>query len=247
MLRADDATSLPLLYHLNSEPWLNFEAYTEAPPERSWRPAAEARALPRGEADTELVGLLRRRCSCRRFVRRPMPLSLFARLLENSCGCFGLRDQGGGLLSYTRPSPSAGALYPMEIYLATQQVEDLADSVYHYVPDTHSLEPIPGAPLLPELSSLLLSQQFLAEATAIVFLAATFRRTLRKYGPRGYRYILLEAGHTAQNFCLMATEAGLGSLCLGGFFDAQLNHRLGLDGCEQAVLYGLAFGYPQQR
>jgi SagB-type dehydrogenase family enzyme len=246
VLRADDATSLPLLYHLNSEPWLNFEAYTEVPQEQPWHPACRARELARSEADTELVRLLRRRSSCRSFARQPMPLSLLARLLENGCGCFGLRDLSGGLLSYARPSPSAGALYPIEVYLVTKQVEDLPDSMYHYLPDTHSLEPVSGAPPLPELSSLLLSQQFLADATAIVFLAADFRRTLRKYGPRGYRYILLEAGHTAQSFCILATEAGLGSLCLGGFFDAQLNHRLGLDGRDQAVVYGVAFGYPRQ-
>ena len=243
MLRADDPLSLSLLYHLNSEPWLNLEAYTEAPLEHFRPPSRAAQELPRTEASTEFEGLLRRRCSCRRFAPRPMPIGVLARLLEYSAGCSGLRDLGTGLLYYGRPAPSAGALYPIEVYLATQQVEGLANSVYHYLPETHRLEPVPGAPRLEQLCSLMLSQQFLADASALFFLAAAFQRTQRKYGPRGYRYILLEAGHIAQNLCLLATEAGLGSLCLGGFYDSRLNRSLGLDGVEQGVVYGMAVGY----
>ena len=75
------------------------------------------------------------------------------------------------------------------------------------------------------------------------FLSAVFARTLKKYGPRGYRYILLEAGHCAQNLCLLAAERGLATLCLGGFQDTKLNRLLGLDGTTEAVVYCQGVGY----
>ena len=81
----------------------------------------------------------------------------------------------------------------------------------------------------------------------IVFLAAVFCRSQKKYGPRGYRYILLEAGHVAQTLCLGATERGLGTLCMGGFRDARLNRWLGLDGIDEAVVYSVAIGHPADR
>jgi SagB-type dehydrogenase family enzyme len=75
-----------------------------------------------------------------------------------------------------------------------------------------------------------------------VILAAVFQRTLKKYGPRGYRYVLFEAGHAAQNVCLLATELDLGSICTGGFYDGRLNRYLGLDGTSEAVLYLVGLG-----
>jgi SagB-type dehydrogenase family enzyme len=71
-----------------------------------------------------------------------------------------------------------------------------------------------------------------------------FKRTLTKYGPRGYRYVLLEAGHVALNLCLLAGEHQLGSLCVGGFLDAKLNRFLGLDGINEAIVYCVGAGYP---
>jgi SagB-type dehydrogenase family enzyme len=70
-----------------------------------------------------------------------------------------------------------------------------------------------------------------------------FRRTQKKYGPRGYRYILLEAGHCGQNFCLKAAELGLSTLCMGGFVDSGLNMMLGLQQKEEGVVYTVAAGY----
>jgi SagB-type dehydrogenase family enzyme len=87
-------------------------------------------------------------------------------------------------------------------------------------------------------------QDFFVAANVVAIFSAVFERTLKKYGPRGYRYILFEAGHAAQNLCLVAAELGLGSLPLGGFLDSRLNAFLGLDGLAEAALYGVAVGYP---
>ena len=95
-----------------------------------------------------------------------------------------------------------------------------------------------------DLSRSLLGQPFLEGANLVVFIAAVFDRTLRKYGPRGYRYILLEAGHVAQSICLLAQEAGLASLCVGGYLDGDLNAVLELEATEESVVYCIGVGYP---
>ena len=77
-------------------------------------------------------------------------------------------------------------------------------------------------------------------------ISAVFPRTLRKYGARGYRYVLLEAGHVAQTICLLAAEQQLGSLCMGGFWDARLNAFLKFDGTTQAVVYCVGVGHPAE-
>ena len=72
---------------------------------------------------------------------------------------------------------------------------------------------------------------------------AVFLRTQKKYGPRGYRYILLEAGHVAQNLCVRATELGLATLCAGGFLDSALNELLGLQPKHEGIVYTVAAGF----
>ena len=74
-------------------------------------------------------------------------------------------------------------------------------------------------------------------------MTAVLDRTLHKYGARGYRYILLEAGHAAQNLCLLASERGLASLCVGGFADAAVNRFLGLDPRTEATVYCVGVGH----
>jgi len=173
-----------------------------------------------------------------------MPLDLMAEVIG---GAFGLTQSlplPTGIVMQTRAAPSAGGLYPLELYVICSDITGLRDGAYHYAPLEHTLEPLrDGVP--PEmLTTFLLAEPFVRNANAIVFLTAVFDRTLHKYGPRGYRYILLEAGHVAQNLCLLAMERSLGSLCLGGFMDGAANRFLRIDGVEEAAVYGIAIGYP---
>ena len=151
-----------------------------------------------------------------------------------------------GAIAPLRSTPSAGGLFPLEIYAVTRDVEGLPDGIHHYAVRTHSLETIGRTSFIDAQSSFVAVEPFLRSANVIVLIAAIFDRTQKKYGPRGYRYILFEAGHAAQNLCLLATERGLGSLCIGGFLDAKLNRVLGFDGVHEAVLYGVGLGYPEQ-
>ena len=92
---------------------------------------------------------------------------------------------------------------------------------------------------------MFLGQPYLSGASAVVVLAAVVERSLWKYEDRGYRYLLLEAGHVAQNLNLCATGLGLGCLNLGGFFDEDVAALLRLDDDHEVVLYGIAVGPPQ--
>ena len=246
MLPVDDARSLPLLYHLNSEPWLNLEAYMDPanePQFKALESAAKVIALPPASSISDLSKLFEARYSCRRFERRRMPLGEVGEILTTAYGIVKTTQTTSGGWSCTRPVPSAGGLYPLEPYVALANVEAAGDGLYHYNVLHHQLELMREGQVIDEIGEYLLDQRFLQHANAIVFLSAVFERTMNKYGPRGYRYILLEAGHCAQNICLLAAERGLGVICIGGFYDGRLNHLLDLDGKNEAVVYCIGIGY----
>jgi SagB-type dehydrogenase family enzyme len=144
-----------------------------------------------------------------------------------------------------RPAPSGGGLYPLEIYLLARRVEGLPPGVYHYAPLFHALELVRELPLPPRyLTELFMGQHYVGEASLVVVLTAVLARSLWKYGDRGYRYILMEAGHVAQNINLVCPGLGLGSVNLGGFFDTELSRLLGLESDDEVCLYGMAIGVP---
>ena len=248
MLRRDDAASLPLLYHLNSEPWFNFEAYRAAAyePPRPFPARGRYLELPPCDVPSNLQTLLQARRSCRQFAERPLSRPDLAALLNGAYGVVGAMQAGNGSWALARPAPSAGALYPLEVYAATRRVEDIPDAVYRYAVMAHGLEPAPKTASFEAAAECVLTAEFLRNANCLLMLSAVFHRTLKKYGPRGYRYILLEAGHVAQNVCLLAAERGLSALCVGGFWDARLNALLGLDPREEAIVYCVAIGHPVQ-
>jgi SagB-type dehydrogenase family enzyme len=243
---AEDATSLSLLYHLNSEPWLNYEAYEAAYEVEAKRYAAagEGVALPPAPA-TPLRELLLRRSSCRNFAPRPLTLADLGAVLAGAYGVARTGELPGVPLVQLRTVPSAGGLFPLEIYAAVQAVDGLAPGLHHYNVGEHTLEPVRPDAGWDELRDVLLTYEFCAAASALLFVTAVFARSQKKYGPRGYRYILLEAGHLAQSLCLVAAERGLASLCMGGFMDTQLNRYLGLEPRSEGALYAIAVGHPQ--
>lgn len=241
----DDITALSLLFHINSEPWQNFEAYQGDGYEveyKSMGGAGNTSALPSPQA-TPLMSLLHSRESCRQFEPRVMSQATLSTLLAGSYGVTRLSQMPDSLMALFRTVPSAGALYPLELYVVVENVEGLADGLHHYNVREHSLELLKDKTEAATLGSALLTEPFVRNANLVIYLAAVFKRTQKKYGPRGYRYILLEAGHVAQNICLLAAEQGLGSLCMGGFLDAKLNHLLGLEGDQEAVVYSVAVGH----
>ena len=251
MVRYDDSTSLPLLLHLNSEPWLNRQAYATAPALNAFpirQPADRCvnlpPAMPTTATNTTLAYAIAARRSCRSFERRELSLAVLSRLLALTYGIQGVTSWSDGTCNLQRPLPSAGGLYPLELYLCLTNVTDISDGVYRFEPLHHRLEPKAALPHSEDLACMLLAQPFVDSANIVVFLVASYRRTMEKYGMRGYRYLLLEAGHVAQNFCLLSAEAGLGTLCIGGFQDHLINAWLRLDERDALTLYGMAAGWP---
>jgi SagB-type dehydrogenase family enzyme len=247
MLPFEDSKSLSLLFHLNSEPWANVDAYQTATYEVEYKGitcSSPAIALP-VPPETELLRVSRKRWSCRAFEPKTLALSQLSAILLGSYGI--TRTEStllDGSLALMRAVPSAGGLFPLEVYVASQRVEGLADGLHHYNVRNHALEPVRNEHFFKTLQPHLFMYQAIENANAIVFLAAVFNRTQKKYGPRGYRYVLLEAGHVAQSICLLAAEQRLGSLCMGGYADGELNRVLGLAPLEEGVVYSIAVGWP---
>lgn len=247
MLEATDSRSLALLYHLNSEPWLNPDAYEEHGFEFHFKEMpgiGPSVVLPAPDDKGALLQLIGRRSSCREYAAKPLALDSLAALLAGAYGLTRPVTIPEGLQLMARAVPSAGGLYPLELYVLLQRVDTLDDGLYHYNVVDHALEPLRMGIERTSLAECVLAAPFLENANALVFVSAVFDRTLHKYGPRGYRYILFEAGHAAQNLCLLAAERDLGSLCVGGFRDAALNHLLELDPRTEAVVYCIGVGHP---
>jgi len=134
-----------------------------------------------------------------------------------------------------RTAPSAGGLYPLEVYVVAGNVENLAPGVYRYKPDSHELIPIIAGDRRSELADAALEQSWVKEGAIVIVFAAVYERTTGKYGERGIRYVHIEVGHAAQNLCLQATAIDLGVVTVGAFHDERVVELLNLPGDEQPL------------
>jgi SagB-type dehydrogenase family enzyme len=141
-----------------------------------------------------------------------------------------------------RAAPSAGALYPIELYAVVHDVTGLAQGIYHYAVRKHELESLQPGDFRAAVTQAGLWQGFLGGANVCFILTAIFQRTRWRYHERAYRYVMLEAGHVGQNLYLAATSMGLGACAVGAFLDDQLDGLLGVDGKEEATLYVVSVG-----
>ena len=140
-----------------------------------------------------------------------------------------------------RPVPSAGALYPLELYVLAIHVREVESGVYHYDPFRHRLERL-GALELGDMESALVDPCLAAGAAALFVVTGVFWRSRFKYGQRGYRFTLIEAGHVVQNAVLAAAALGVPALPLGGFYDTMLDGLVGVDGLEESSVHALVVG-----
>jgi len=170
---------------------------------------------------------LHRRRSIREFEGSPISL---AELGQLAWAAQGVTDPAG-----YRTAPSAGALYPLELYLLTGASEELGAGTYHYLPSRHGLERLAKGDLRSRFAAAALAQEWTARAAVIIVVAAAYARTTRKYGERGRRYVAIEAGHCVQNVYLQATAQGLGATEVGAFRDAAVSRLIGLPGDQQPV------------
>jgi SagB-type dehydrogenase family enzyme len=138
-------------------------------------------------------------------------------------------------------------LYPYETYPVIFNVDGLKNGIYHYSSLDHSLEFLKEGFFVEQISFAFLNQySFIRNACICIIISGVIERTVWKYGVRGYRFLLLEAGHIMQNICLVSTSEGLGTLPLGGFYDDILSELLELDPVYEPAI-GLAIGYESAR
>jgi SagB-type dehydrogenase family enzyme len=141
-----------------------------------------------------------------------------------------------------RSAPSAGGTYPIEVYAFANRIEGLAPGIYHYLPETHSIEVVKAGPHGKSLAGVCLGQSMPEEAALSVVLTAVPERTTSRYGERGERYVHMEAGHVSQNICLECASLGLGVVPIGAFDDGQLDRLIGIDGENEVSLYVNSIG-----
>lgn len=138
-----------------------------------------------------------------------------------------------------RTVPSAGATYPLEIYIVVGKVNGIEAGVYHYNPDEHSISRKKRGDVRSKLATAALGQEYIVRAPVSIVIAAVYERTTRRYGERGIRYVYMEVGHAGQNLHLQCETMGLGSVMIGAFDDDMVKDVLGI---TEAPLYIMPVG-----
>lgn len=188
---------------------------------------------PRLESAVSIEAALHRRRSIRAYADASLGLADLAQLLWAA--------QGVTAANGFRTAPSAGALYPLEVYVFAGNVVDLPAGIYKYHPQGHTLSRVVEGDRRRELMHVALEQSSLRDAAAVILIAAVYERTTAKYGARGLRYVHMEAGHAAQNVYLQAISLDLGTVAIGAFDDAGVKRVAHLSEHEQP-LYLLPIG-----
>ena len=134
-----------------------------------------------------------------------------------------------------RTAPSAGALYPLEVYVIAGNVDGLRPGIYKYCPQGHELEKVAGGDVRADLCAAALDQKCIEDGAAVLVFAAVYERTTEKYGERGVRYVHMEVGHAAQNVYLQAVSLGLGTVVIGAFDDDEVESMLQMKDDERAL------------
>ena len=178
-----------------------------------------------------------RRKSIRYFASQPLSQSQLSQMLWAAQGTSGT--------SRSRTVPSAGATYPLEIFVVCGDngVERLDGGIYHYDIDNHALILHYAGDVRLELARAALGQEYIYEAPLDIIICAVYERTMRSYGNRGERYVHIEVGHAGQNIYLQATALGLGTVAIGAFHDESVREVLRLDK-QYRPLYIMPVGKP---
>jgi SagB-type dehydrogenase family enzyme len=185
---------------------------------------------PRTEDGMPFNEALKRRRSQRSFSDRDLTIEQISRLLWAAQG---VTEPSKGF----RTAPSAGALYPLEIYMLEEGI------LYHYITASHSIEVVSRDVDAGRLADAAVGQQFVGEAPAVFIIGAVYERTRAKYGEKGDRYVHMEAGHAAQNLLLEAVSLSLGAVPVGAFYEKTTSKVLSLP-ADVSPLYLIPVGYP---
>jgi len=201
---------------------------------------------PQLKGKVSLEETILKRRSVRRYRREPLNLSQLSQILWSAQGVTGTGE--------FRAAPSAGATYPLEIFVfvgkqgviaskTKQAPKELQAGIYHYEADSHSLSLHKPADLRPDLARATLDQEFIIDAPVDIVICALYHRTSYRYGRRGERYVHIEVGHVGENIHLQAVALGLATVEVGAFHDEEVRKVLGVE--EQIKpLYIMPLGKP---
>ncbi|MDZ7860661.1 MAG: SagB/ThcOx family dehydrogenase [Candidatus Krumholzibacteriota bacterium] len=196
---------------------------------------------PAKDGSLSLEKALKQRRSVRSYLSEPISLEELSQLLWAAQGITKRMDKPahwpeerewfGGL----RTAPSAGALYPLEIYVASGRVSGLDAGLYKYIPEKHSLVPQSGEDLRDHLAEAALGQSYVRECAADIIITAVYQRVEGKYGKRADLYVPMEAGSAVQNIYLQCEPLGLGTVVIGAFSEDRVKDALELPGSERPM------------
>ena len=179
-----------------------------------------------------------RRRSIRHYAPKPLTLGSLSQILWAAQG---ITEKDGGF----RTAPSAGALYPLEVYAVVRKdgVEGLAEGVYHYHSEGHLVTLVRNGDVSTDLEAATWGQEMVKEAAATIVITGVLSRTAEKYGKRGTQYMFQESGHVAQNVFLQATALGIGTVVMGAFSEGAVRRVLGAE-TDERPLYVQPLGKP---
>jgi SagB-type dehydrogenase family enzyme len=191
--------------------------------------------------------ILRERCSTRDFSGEPGSLESLSKILYLGDGIVRTVEASDGTEWLLRTAPSGGGLFPVDLYCFVLNVDGIAPGLYFYNVLDHCLEQVIVRDFTPLLRDATALEDSVSNACACIAMVGVMQRAKFKYGERAYRFVLLEAGHIAQNMLLAAHDEGLGAVPVGGFLDDSLNEGIGLDGCDEVVVYLVLLGRTRSR
>lgn len=183
---------------------------------------------PKLKGDISLEESLAKRRSIRSYKKEAINVNEISQLLW---AMQGVTEKNWGL----RTAPSAGALYPLEVYVVAGNVENLDAGIYKYLSDDHSIVKILSGDKRKDLYNSALQQESILEAPVVFVIVAVFERTAIKYGIRSERYVYIEAGHSCQNLLLQATSLNLGAVPIGAFYDDRVKETIDLEENEKPI------------
>lgn len=197
---------------------------------RDFPPAGAAVPLPAPRLTGELSveAALKERRSRRRYAADPLTLAEVSQLLWAAQGT---TDEIGN-----RTAPSAGGLFPLEVYLVAGEVAELSPGIYSYRPASHDLEAFATGDRRDDLATAAFGQSFGGLAPVAIVIAAVERRVALQYGQRAPRYVHMEVGAAAENVHLQAEALGLATVMIGAFNEAAVKAMLALPREEEPLL-----------
>ena len=186
----------------------------------------------------DLFDAIRKRVSQRDFSRKPLSKEQLSTLLKYACGI--VSEAGAG---HHRAQPSGGGRYPIEVYpVVFAGSDEIPSGLYHYGVKRHELDVLWQRSFTKEDIAAFFTYPWAQDATLGLFLTAVFNRNQIKYGERGYRQILIEAGEIVQNIYLVSTALGLHCCAIDGVREPEIEKLLDVDGITESVVTSLVLG-----